>query len=219
MTYVQPILFNLIYVTQCNNLSLFNSTNERYKNVSRAISVLSVEYPSRSVAEQWWNTKTNGALVIQKRTKIEQKGKGIIKWSDKIELDVGKTTLYSDVALYKLSLTSFSFSAAGTHGEIECNSQLIFNVSIDSLAGAFHRSNLINITPRFIVKNMLHIRVSIIPLIGGLYDALRKARQLRQELTKQDEKLKQDLSPGDSLLLYHFHNISGGLVSSINNVS
>lgn len=61
---------------------------------------------------------------------------------------------------------------------------------------------------------MLHIRVSIIPLIGGLYDALRKARQLRQELTKQDEKLKQDLSPGDSLLLYHFHNISGGLVSS-----
>ena len=61
---------------------------------------------------------------------------------------------------------------------------------------------------------MLHIHISIIPLIGGLYDALRKARQLRQELTKQDEKLKQDLSPGDSLLLYHFHNISGGLVSS-----
>lgn len=96
MTSVQPILFNLIYVTQCNNLPLLNSTNERYKNVSKAISVLSVEYPSQRVAEQWWNTKTNGALVIQKRAKIEQKGKGIIKWSDKIELDVGKTSLYSD---------------------------------------------------------------------------------------------------------------------------
>ena len=93
--FVQPTLFNLMYVTHCNHLSLTlsNSTNERYKNVSRAISVLSVEYPSRRVAEQWWNPKTNGALVIQKRAKIEQKGKGVIRWSDKIELDVGKTTL------------------------------------------------------------------------------------------------------------------------------
>jgi len=83
-----------MYVTQCNDVSLSpNSTNERYKNVSRAISVLSVEYPSRRVAEQWWNTKTNGALVIQKRAMIEQKGKGVIRWSDKIELDVGKTSL------------------------------------------------------------------------------------------------------------------------------
>lgn len=215
---VQSILFNLMYVTHCNNLPLSPySTNERYKNVSRAISVLSVEYPSRRVAEQWWNPKTNGALVIQKRAKIEQKGKGVIRWSDKIELDVGKTTLLLTILVQAFRyLTTFSLLAAGTHGEIECNNQFIFNVSIDSLAGAFHRSNLINITPRFIVKNMLHIHVSIIPLIGGLYDALRKARQLRQELTKQDEKLKQDLSPGDSLLLYHFHNISGGLVSSTN---
>ena len=86
-----------MYVTHCNNLPFSPySTNERYKNVSRAISVLSVEYPSRRVAEQWWNPKTNGALVIQKRAKIEQKGKGVIRWSDKIELDVGKTSLYSD---------------------------------------------------------------------------------------------------------------------------
>ena len=206
-----------MYVTHCNNLPLSPySTNERYKNVSRAISVLSVEYPSRRVAEQWWNTKTNGTLIIQKRAMIEQKEKSPIRWSDKIELDVGKTTLLLTILVqaFRYSLLSTLLLLAGTHGEIECNNQFIFNVSIDSLAGAFHRSNLINITPRFIVKNMLHIRISIIPLIGGLHDALRKARQLRQELTKQDEKLKQDLSPGDSLLLYHFHNISGGLVSS-----
>ena len=113
--FVQPTLFNLMYVTHCNHLSLSSySTNERYKNVSKAISVLSVEYPSRCVAEQWWNTKTNGTLVIQKRAMIEQKGKGPIRWSDKIELDVGKTTLLLTILCTSppIYLTYFSSSCS-----------------------------------------------------------------------------------------------------------
>ena len=165
------------------------STNEKYQNVSKVICVMQLERPSKPVAEQWWDVTSNGSLVLQKGAMIEEKGQSLAKWSETIDLD-----------------------AAGTSGEIQCN-QFVFNVSIESLAGAFHRSNLISFSPRFIVKNLLHISISIIPFFGGLHDAIRKARQLRQNMTRQDIKRRQDLAPGQAMLLFHFHNISSGLVS------
>jgi len=161
-------------------------TNDKYQNASRAISVCPLELPSQTVAKHWWDEASNGLLVLQKSA-IEEKGQSLVDWSDSINLD-----------------------AAGTYGEINCN-KFIFNVSIDSLAGAFHRSNLISFTPRFVVKNMLHIAISIVPLFGGLHDAIRKASQLRQKLSEQDQKRKLDLGPGESMVLFNFHDISHGI--------
>ncbi|KAL7543622.1 LOW QUALITY PROTEIN: hypothetical protein ACHAXR_013206 [Thalassiosira sp. AJA248-18] len=160
-------------------------TNEKYKNVSRAISVIPLETPSAAVANNWWDEISNGILVLPKGA-IEEKGQNLVDWSESIDLD-----------------------AAGTHGEISCK-DFLFNVSVDSLAGAFHRSNLISLTPRFIVKNTLHIAISILPLYCGVHDAIRKASQLRQNLKEQDKKRKIDLAPHESTVLYHFHNISRG---------
>lgn len=162
------------------------STNEKYKDVSRAISVIPLERPRQIIGEHWWDEKANGSLVLQ-NSAIEEQGQSLVDWSDKINLD-----------------------AAGTFGEIHCK-EFIFNVSIASLAGAFHRSNVISFSPRFIVKNMCHISVSIVPLFGGLHEAIRKASQLRQNLKEQVRKRKQDLAPGESLVLYNFHNIHGGI--------
>jgi hypothetical protein len=73
-------------------------------------------------------------------------------WSDSIELD-----------------------AAGTNGELHCK-KIILNTSIDSLAGPYHRSSLVTISPRYIVKNMLHISITMIPVSGSQRDVIRKAR-------------------------------------------
>lgn len=118
---------------------------------------------------------------------IEERGKRLVDWSEEIDLD-----------------------AAGTSPEIRCN-KFVCNVSIDSLAGCFHRSNLITFSPRFVVKNLLHISISIVPLFGGLNETLKKASQMRQKLDVQDTKRKQQVAPGESIVLFNFHDVSHGL--------
>ena len=98
--------------------------------------------------------------------------------------------------------------AAGTSGEFQCG-KIIVNAKIEPLAGAFHQSKLICFTPRYVIKNNLHIAISLLPLSGSLRDTTRKASQLRQ---KQDEHLKKkiDLAPGQTTILFNFHTISHG---------
>ena len=114
---------------------------------------------------------------------LEENGLTLTNWSDSLNLD-----------------------AAGTTGEIHCQ-QFILNVSIDALAGAFHRSKLISFSPRFVVKNKLHIGISLVPLFGSLGDARRKASQLRFG----HQNRKQDLAPGESMVLFNFLNVSHGI--------
>ena len=162
-------------------------SNEKYKKASREISIIPLQSPSQNMmAREWWDQASNGELVLQKGP-IEEHGRSIVDWSKPIELE-----------------------AAGTDGEIHCH-RYIFNCSIDSLAGVFHRSNLISFTPSFIVKNMLHIAVSIMPLYGGVHDAIRKASHLRQTMKAEDLKRKIDLAPGQTTVIYNFHNIASGV--------
>jgi len=161
-------------------------TNEKYQNVSKEIAVIPLECPSQEVAKTWWDETSNGVLVLR-RSILEDNDQAIVDWSKDIPLD-----------------------AAGTTGEIKCG-RFIFNVRIDSLAGAFHRSNLISFTPRYVVKNMLHINISILPIYGGPSDATRKASQLRQNMKEIDMKRKLDLAPGESTVLFNFHNFSRGI--------
>jgi hypothetical protein len=107
-------------------------------------------------------------------------------WSDSIELD-----------------------AAGTNGELHCK-KIILNTSIDSLAGPDHRSSFVTISPRYsyIVKNMLHISITMIPVSGSQRDVIRKAQQLRDNPTPRDKIEELVLRPGESTICYTFHDVS-----------
>ena len=104
------------------------ATNDKYKRNAKEISVIPVESPSKKLADLWWDSSTNGELVLKKGS-IEVNGRNVVGWSDPIDMD-----------------------GAGVAGEVWCSSY-VFNAKIVSLAGAFHRCNMINITPRFVVKN------------------------------------------------------------------
>ena len=105
-------------------------------------------------------------------------------WSDNIEMD-----------------------AAGTAGQLNCK-HVVLNTAIDSLAGAYHRSSLVTISPRYVVKNTLHISITLIPLSGVQQDVINKAHQLRDNPTAKDRKEELTLKPGESTLCYTFHDVS-----------
>ena len=147
-------------------------------NSDQVMSVIPLECPRKDISERWWDSDCNGKLVWKQqaiRSDIRHHN-----WSEKIELE-----------------------KAGTSVEIQSH-QMTFSVNIVSLAGEFYRSKLITLSPRYILKNMLHIGVTILPVCGCQSDVLRKARQLRQGLIDQDEKIKVYLEPNDSTILYNF---------------
>ena len=156
-----------------------SETNATYKKVSKQISVIPLESPKECVIKQWWDQETNGQLVL-KNIGINNQ----VEWSENLELD-----------------------AAGTTGELICK-RVILNTSIDSLAGAFHRSNLVTISPRYCVKNLLHISITVMPLCGSQRDVISKSLQLRENPTAYDERANLTLKPGESTILYSFHDVS-----------
>lgn len=147
-------------------------------NSDQEISVIPLECPRKDIAERWWDSACNGKLVWSQHAIRSDIRRQI--WTEKIELE-----------------------KAGTSAEIQSH-HMTFCVNIDSLAGEFYRSKLISLTPRYILKNMLHISVTILPVCGSESDVLRKARQLRQSLTEHDEKIKVCLDPKESTILYNF---------------
>ena len=154
-------------------------SNAAYKKISHQIKVIPLESPSSKVAKYWWDKSTNGKLVLNNTLMSNDMG-----WSDTIELD-----------------------ASGTSGELRCKN-IVLQSSIDSLAGAFHRSSLVTISPRYIVKNTLHMPITVMPFSGSLQDVMKKAIQLRIHLNSYDKQRGVTLKPGESTICYHFHNIS-----------
>ena len=147
-------------------------------NTEKELSVIPVERPNEAVASTWWDTEANGKLVL-KSNAIKCNSGRLVDWSDCIELD-----------------------AAGTSGSLSCG-QFVFSVSIESLAGAFYRTKLVTFGPRFIVKNLLHIPITVIPLYGSLADAKRKANRHRQSSSDTIS-----LGVNESTILYNFKDIS-----------
>ena len=150
----------------------------------REFSMIPLECPNKAVALNWWDETSNGLLVLKQNSIKSDQGHHLVEWSKKIELDT-----------------------AGTSGEIQCGNHL-FSCRIESLAGAFYRSNLITLAPRFILKNMLHIPIIALPIHGSLNDAMRKASLLRHALPEPDERAKLNLDPGESTILYNFTEVS-----------
>ncbi len=157
-------------------------TNRIHHNAAREIALVPLERPIKSILQTWWDASANGTLVLQE-TAINDRNRHLVGWSEKIELD-----------------------AAGTSGETHCK-DLVLNVAIESLAGVFHRSNLVTITPRYIVKNMLHIPLSLVPLSGQMDDAIRKANRLQENIWECDRDSILDLNPGESTVIYHFNDL------------
>mmetsp|Transcript_21012 Transcript_21012/g.34666 ORF Transcript_21012/g.34666 Transcript_21012/m.34666 type:complete len:1329 (+) Transcript_21012:3-3989(+) len=149
------------------------------KRRRKEISVIPLETPT--VLRQWWDEQRNGKLVMAKHAN----GIGG-DWSEKIEMN-----------------------AAGTSGEVHCSNNIVFSVSIESMAGIFFRSNLIRFTPRFVVRNDLHMHISLIAISGTISEAMHKTRQLRYFLTENDLKANVDLAPSESTVIYSFNNVGG----------
>lgn len=149
----------------------------------KEISVIPLESPTLAVLGRWWDEQS-GRLVL---TKHALTGNNKVDWSQKIEMD-----------------------AAGTSGEVLCDKNFVFSVSVESLAGVFFRSNLIRFAPRFVVQNSLqHMSLSLIALSGSTLDVMRKARQLGNYLSDLDNRSKVDLGPGESTVIYNFNETGG----------
>lgn len=165
-------------------------TNMIYKKSSSEIMCIPIETPKHGLISHWWDDSTNGTLVLKSDTiKSRDGSKNRVGWSDPIEMD-----------------------AAGTTGKLHCN-HFVLGAKIDSLAGAFYKTNLITLSPYHILKNQLHIGVTIVALCGAQQDVLKVAKKLRlnQDLF-QDERI--DLSPNMSTVLYSFRNASPTQTSS-----
>jgi hypothetical protein len=119
-------------------------TNATYKKVSRQISAIPIECPKENLLKHWWDETTNGKLVLKK---IPMNNK--VEWSESIELD-----------------------AVGTNGELLCRN-VVLNTSIESLAGAFHRSSLVTLSPRYVIKNLLHIAITVISEKQSSFDGIQ----------------------------------------------
>ena len=116
------------------------------------------------------------------------------------------------------SKTSSSWSnrikldAAGTSFELNCGSHLL-GTSIETLTGVFHRSNLVTILPRYILKNECRIEIELIPVLGSLQDTKNLCKRLnaQQELINivHDMSLmKTKLNFEDSTMIQLFSPLS-----------
>jgi hypothetical protein len=69
-------------------------------------------------------------------------------------------------------------------------------------------------SPHFVVKNILHIPLTLIPLTGTQQDAIRTTKKLRLNSNLlSDEKIH--LDPHKSTVVYSFHNVSPAQTSNL----
>lgn len=96
-------------------------TNSLYKKSSSELSCIPVETPSFNLVSNWWDETSNGKLVLKSDAIKSKDGSHHVGWSEEIEMD-----------------------AAGTTGKLNCN-RFVLSAKIDSLAGAFYKTNLITL--------------------------------------------------------------------------
>jgi len=166
----------------------------------REIAIMPLEGPKADVATVWWDDATNGKLILE-HISLKHNGKKRVEWSGEIGLD-----------------------QAGSFGEIKCRN-ILFGVAIESLTGVFHKSNLISLSVRYVVKNTLHIPVTIIPMRGLYADVKKTADRLREEGVDKAFSSKKHsppgstkhpppihLDPSETTILYEFQNVSHGFI-------
>lgn len=104
-----------------------DETNATFHGSGQTLAVIPLECPREDIAMNWWDESTNGKLVLKKNAIVYGKSH-VVDWCTRVNLE-----------------------AAGTAGEVNCDCYIL-QAQIESLAGAFHRSNLIKLSPRFIGK-------------------------------------------------------------------
>lgn len=104
-----------------------DETNATFRGSGQTLAVIPLECPREDIARIWWDESTNGKLVLKKNAIVSGKSH-LVDWCTRVNLE-----------------------AAGTTGEVNCDCYIL-QAQIESLAGAFHRSNLIKLSPRFIGK-------------------------------------------------------------------
>jgi len=171
-------------------MAMCHVAGRKEKNEQREVSVIPLEGASLEDLNAWWDESANGQLVLNPPP-LNAKGKSLVEWSKGIGLD-----------------------AVGQLGECRCK-KFIFGVSIETLTGAFYRTNSIVFTPRFVVKNYMHIPITILPVSGVMADVERLAKRMTKDgldATLCKWKMRQDafteLHLDQSTVVYQFEDAS-----------
>ena len=159
-------------------------TNTIYKKSSSNLVFIPIECPQYEMLSKWWDESSSGKLVLKGNSiKNGEGGQQRVGWSDAVEMDT-----------------------AGTNGKITCG-QFVLSAQIESLVGAFYKTNLITLGPYYVLKNLLHIAVSMVPLSGSQQDAINMTKKLRLDPDLLAKK-RVILSPDESSVVYSFHSIN-----------
>ena len=171
-------------------MAMTHVAGKKEKNDQREVSIIPLEGASLEGLNTWWDESANGQLVMNPPP-LNSKGKSLVEWSKGIGLD-----------------------AVGQLGECKCK-KFIFGVSIETLTGAFYRTNSIVFTPRFIVKNCMHIPITILPVSGIMPDVERLAKRMTEHglfSTLRKWKMRPDafteLHLDQSTVVYQFEDAS-----------
>ena len=156
----------------------------------REVSILPIEGATLDTTKAWWDESMNGTLVLN-HPPLNSRGKSLVDWSSDVRLD-----------------------AVGTLGECRCRN-FVFGVTIETLTGAFYQTNSIAFTPRYVVKNTMHIPITVLPVAGLLSEMEKMAKRMTDsglDATLRKYKIRPDaftsLPLDHSTIIYQFEDVS-----------
>jgi len=171
-------------------MAMCHPSEKKDSGDQREVCILPIEAATLDTAKVWWDEPTNGTLVLN-HPPLNSRGKSLVDWSSRVGLD-----------------------AVGTLGECRCRS-FVFGVSIETLTGAFYQSNSIAFTPRYVVKNTMHIPITVLPIAGLLSEVEKMAKRMTDsglDATLRKYKIRPDaftsLGLDHSTIIYQFEDVS-----------
>jgi hypothetical protein len=152
-----------------------------------SVTVAPNEAPNMKVVNDWWNKKNNGEVKCPP-IQLVKNGVQLVEASEKIGLD-----------------------NVGLESEIQCGS-FVYGVTVETMTGVFHGSNLMTIWPRFFVRNEFAMPIEVVAICGKK-EALMKSTDRDWDAKKYVDKVVR-LQPRESCVIFNFDKaFSGGNTS------
>ncbi|GMH79110.1 hypothetical protein TrST_g1205 [Triparma strigata] len=136
------------------------------------------------VLNDFWRSEMNGNLVCNSPF-LTRDGEVEVEYSDKVGMD-----------------------NVGQEGEISCG-DITFGVSVETLTGIFHESNVIMFCPRFFFRNRLEVPINLCS-VRGRRDSL-KGSSLRSDWDNNHfSRTDMTVGPGEAAVIFVFQDVTGG---------
>ncbi|GMI02432.1 hypothetical protein TrLO_g24, partial [Triparma laevis f. longispina] len=136
------------------------------------------------VLNDYWRSDMNGNLVCNSPF-LTRDGEVEVEYSDKVGMD-----------------------NVGQEGEISCG-DLTFGVSVETLTGIFHESNMVMFSPRFFVRNRLSVPINLIS-IKGKKESLKGAFLSNDWDAGVFSRTDMIVGPGEAAVIYVFEHVGHG---------